>query len=74
MMPIVDGLEEEFDAQITVQRLNAAETDNLQLMQEYGGRGHPFFVFLDENGRVTQTFFGPQDEETLRSTIQPILP
>ena len=74
MMPIVNGLEEEFNNEIVVQRLDASETENIELMQEYGVRGHPSFVLLDENGRVVQTFFGPQDEATLRAAIQNVLP
>ena len=73
MMPIVNGLEEEFTGQINVLRLNAAEKENEELMQSYGLRGHPSFVVLDENGRVSQTYFGPQEAEVLRKAIQNIL-
>ncbi len=74
MMPIVNGLENAFKSQITVLQLNAAEAENGQLMQEYGLRGHPSFVVLDGNGRVTQIFFGPQSEEILREAIIDTLP
>lgn len=70
MMPIVNGLEEEFAGQINVLRLNAVETENEELMQSYGLRGHPSFVVLDENGRVSQTYFGPQNEDMLRTAVQ----
>ncbi len=73
-MPIVNGLEAEFANEITVQRLDAAEPENVELMQMYGVRGHPSFVLLDENGRVDQTFFGPQEEDVLRVAIQNKLP
>lgn len=74
MMPIVNGLEEEFAGQIEVVRLNAAEKENEELMQSYGLRGHPSFVVLDENGRISQTYFGPQEAETLRTAVQNTLP
>ena len=74
MTPIVDGLEEEFDTEITVLRLNAAEPDNVELQQGFGLRGHPAFAILDENGRTTQTFFGPQSEETLRAALTAVVP
>ena len=74
MTPIVNGLEAEFSNEINIERLDASKAENVELMQEYGVRGHPSFVLLDKNGRVVQTFFGPQDEETLRTAIQESIP
>jgi thioredoxin-like negative regulator of GroEL len=74
MTPIVNGLEEEFSGQLTVLQLNAAEIENAQLMQEYGVRGHPSFAILTANGRLLQTFLGPQTKEVLRGEILAILP
>lgn len=74
MTPIVNGLEAEFANEITVQRLDAVEPENVELMQTYGVRGHPSFVILDKNGRVDQIFFGPQEEDVLRVAIQNNLP
>ncbi|GJM41651.1 MAG: hypothetical protein DHS20C20_19330 [Ardenticatenaceae bacterium] len=74
MTPIVNGLEEEFAGQLTVLQLNAAESENEQLMQDYGLRGHPSFAILGEDGRLAQTFFGPQTEENLRRAILDIFP
>ncbi len=73
MTPIVNGLEAEFSGEINVLRLNAAEPDNDQLMREYGLRGHPSFVVLDDTGRVAQTFFGPQTAAQFRTAIQDVL-
>ncbi len=69
-MPIVDGLEQEFSGQARVYRLDAGEAENAQLMQQFGLRGHPTFAVLDENGRVQQTFSGPQTADTLRTALQ----
>ena len=63
MTPIVDGLESDFAGQARVLQLDANETENAQLQQQYGLRGHPTFVVLDGNGRVTQTFIGPQTKK-----------
>jgi len=63
MTPIVDGLEVKLSEQINVERLNAAEPENQKLMQEFGVRGHP----------IQQTFFGPQEEETLRAALTALL-
>ena len=74
MSPIVDGLEEEFSGEITVFRLNAVEQESIELMQEYGVRGHPSFVVLADDGRARQTFLGIQSEADLRAALQSILP
>lgn len=74
MTPIVDGLEAEFAGQATVMRLNAAASENEALMQRYGLRGHPSFVVLAGDGRVSQTFFGPQTTETLQRALQAVVP
>ena len=73
-MPIVNGLEEEFSGEITVLRLNAIEPENIDLMQQYGVRGHPSFVVLAEDGRVSQTFLGIQSEADLRGALQSLRP
>lgn len=73
MTPIVNGLEAEFSGQITVLRLDAVEEENEQLMQVYGVRGHPSFVLLSGDGRVSQTLFGPQEEADLRAAMQLLL-
>lgn len=74
MTPIVNGLAEEFEGQLTVYQLNAADPANVQLQNQYGLRGHPAFAVLDENGRLLQTFLGPQPEATLRQVIETAVP
>ncbi len=73
MSPIVDGLESEFSGQAEVLQLDADETENAQLQQQYGMRGHPTFAVLDRNGRVVQTFIGPQAEEVLREALTAVI-
>ena len=73
MSPIVDGLESDFAGQARVLQLDANETKNAQLQQQYGLRGHPTFAVLDRNGRVVQTFIGPQAEEVLHEAITAVI-
>jgi thioredoxin-like negative regulator of GroEL len=72
MMPIVDGLEEEFGGEIDIVRLDATDGDNAALQEQYGLRGHPSFVVLDESGAVVERYFGPQDEQTLRAALEEV--
>jgi hypothetical protein len=74
MTPIVDGLEREFDGQLTVIRLDAGVPANERLQLSYGMRGHPAFLVLDETDEVSAQFFGKQTAVTLReamTTVQP---
>jgi thioredoxin-like negative regulator of GroEL len=69
MEPIVHGLAEEFAGEIAVTRLKVDTTAVIRLQESYGGRGHPFFVLIDQEGRVMAQFFGPQSAETLREAM-----
>ena len=69
MTPIVNGLERDFEGRAAVLQLDANIADNAQLQQQYGMRGHPTFVVLDEDGRSVQTFIGTQTEEVLHEAL-----
>lgn len=69
MMPIVDGLRDEFEGAAGVVMLNADEEENIPLQADYGVRGHPTFVVLDGENNVADRFFGPQEEGTLRAAL-----
>ena len=71
-MAIVDGLNEEFEGRVSAVRLDAAQSANASLQAEYGLRGHPSFVVLDHEDRVTQRFFGPQTELILRKSMESV--
>jgi hypothetical protein len=73
MMPIVDELEVEFGAQMTVLRLNAAEQASQTLMFDYGLNGHPSFAVLDSKGNVAQRFAGTQPKEALKEAMATVL-
>ena len=72
MIPIVNGLNEEFEGRVSALRLDAAQSTNARLQTEYDLRGHPSFVVLDSEGRVTQRFFGPQTEGVLRQSMEAV--
>ena len=74
MTPIVNGLEDEFEGQATVVSLNVGEVENEELQQEYGLRGHPTFVILDEEGQIAQRLIGPQTAVALRDALELVIP
>lgn len=74
MLPIVNGLESEFEGQVAVVRLNASDAAVVRLQEQYGGRGHPFFVVIDGESQITERFFGPQPAEVLREAMAAVQP
>jgi thioredoxin-like negative regulator of GroEL len=72
MIPIVDGLGEDFEGRVSAIQLNAALSTNARLQADFGLTGHPSFVVLDSEGRVIQRFFGPQTEMILRQSMETI--
>jgi thioredoxin-like negative regulator of GroEL len=69
----VHGLEAEYGHQINFVYLDAALPENVQVQQAYGLRGHPTVAVLDKDGRLVQTFFGPQTADQLRPILQAII-
>lgn len=70
MMPIVDGLGEEFDGRVTTFQLNAARGTNLKLQSDFGLSGHPSFAVINKKGQAIHRYFGPQSEEVLRDAME----
>ncbi|MGB3717144.1 MAG: hypothetical protein WA996_22210 [Candidatus Promineifilaceae bacterium] len=68
----MDGLAVEFEGKISIVQLDAAQEANATLQSQWGLRGHPSFAVLDGDGRVIESFFGPQQEVTLRQAIEAI--
>lgn len=73
MFPIVNGLEENYSGELAFERLDAGVQANEALQLQYGVRGHPTFVVLDNNNQVSQRLIGPQAEETLRDAITAVI-
>lgn len=73
MMPIVDGLEVEFEGRVAVARLNGNEAENREIQSRHNLFGHPAFALVNEAGEVTASFFGPQEAETLRQAMAAML-
>ena len=73
MMPIVDGLSEEFEGPegpVSVVQLNAALPANAKLQADFGLTGHPSFVVLDMDDQIIYRYFGPQPENLLREAME----
>lgn len=71
--PIVHELEAEYWGEIDFVYLDIDDPANREAMDRYGYRAQPFFVLLDEEGQVINTWFGVQDASTLRTAFDSLL-
>jgi hypothetical protein len=69
MKPIVDGLEAEFEGKVIVERLNIDDPTTDEAKVTYGFRLQPYFVLLDAEGQVANTWTGGQAAETLAEAL-----
>ena len=70
----MNGLETEYAGQINFVALDAGESENFRIQQDYGLRGHPSVAILNKDGQVTQRYFGAKSAETLRDALNELLP
>ena len=61
-------------ADLSVLQLDAALPGNAALQRQYGVRGHPTFVVINQEEVVMATFVGPQDKEVLRAALADVIP
>lgn len=69
MLPIVNGLEEQFSTEMHFVYLNA-NTDGAGAFEALSLRGHPATVIFDAQGEEQFRALGVQEEAALRSAIE----
>jgi hypothetical protein len=70
MMPIVDGLEEDYQEEITFIRLNAAIDEGRKTFRFYNLPGHPSFLLLNPSGEVLWTGFGEMPASVIDAELR----
>ena len=70
----MNGLEAEYGEKIRFYRLDANDPDNQSIQNDLNLRGHPSVAILDQNGVVTQQFFGVQPTEALLPYLDAVSP
>jgi hypothetical protein len=74
MQPIVNGIQSEFDEQIEIVSLNAADGAEGQAAFEfYGIRGHPTVMLIEPGGATAWTRTGFITQEELEQELQEVL-
>jgi hypothetical protein len=73
MTPVVNGLEEKYNAQVVFLSLNAAFSEGKAALEAYRMPGHPSYVLLNPSGEVLWRSFGVVFEATLEAAIKDAL-
>lgn len=74
MRPIVDGLQEEYDGQITFAYLNAKDGESGQaIFESLNLPGHPSYVIFTPDGTEQYRSFGIVEDVTLIDAIDEVL-
>jgi len=69
MEPIVDGLEQEYQKEITFFSINAG-TDGKETFRYYNLPGHPGYVLLNTSGDVLWSGFGELTVEKINGELK----
>lgn len=73
MSPIVDGLEQQYQGQISVRRINAVEGDGPAIMKTYHILGHPAILIFDRQGQEAKRLMGVQPVEEIEIVLKEAL-
>lgn len=61
MRPVVNGLEQMYENHIEFRRYNIASAEGEAWASQYGLRGHPAFLLLDDQGEESWRYIGVVD-------------
>jgi hypothetical protein len=73
MEPVVNGLEEDYDAEVEFRRIDATSTDGQKIFRSFSLRGHPSYVILNSDADVLWLGLGEQPQDFLADQIQLVL-
>jgi hypothetical protein len=62
MKPIVNGLQKEYAGRVEIVKLNVSDPRTAEAKAKYGFRAQPYFVLLDWEGEVVNTWQGYTDK------------
>jgi thiol-disulfide isomerase/thioredoxin len=71
--PIVHGLEAEYWDRVDFVYLDIDDPANREAMNEYGFTAQPYFVLIEADGTVVQTWFGYTEADTFRTGLDSVL-
>ena len=73
MTPIVNGIEQQYNNQLALKRINANTGSGPQIMQEYRIMGHPTVLLFNHRGQEVHRLLGPQPADHLQKLVEQVL-
>jgi hypothetical protein len=73
MKPIVDGLEEEYAGQVSVVRFDIDDPSTAEAKATYKFRLQPYYVLLDADGEVIETWVGGKEKSVFVEAFAGVL-
>lgn len=73
MTPIVDGLEQEYSGRVAIVRLNTDDPANAEAESVYQSRYQPYYVLLDRDGQVVESWLSRQEKEAFDAAFAAIV-
>ncbi len=70
MRPIVDGLEEEYDGELQVVRLDFGDRANRKVLRALRVSAHPTTALIGRDGTVRATWVGERAAAEIRPLVQ----
>lgn len=73
MLPIVNGLEDEYGDEVAFQSVDANSATGQAAFLAYRLRSHPAYVLIDPDGEMLWFGVGQQQSSTLSQAIEEVL-
>jgi thioredoxin-related protein len=73
MKPVVNGLEKEYAGRVEIEKLNISDPKTAEARTKYRFRAQPYFVLLDAEGEVVNTWQGYTERDFFDEAFAAVL-
>ena len=73
MQPIVNGIEDDYQEEIEIRRIDAESPEGMTIFNGFSLRGHPSYLLIDPEGQILWQSLGEQPGDDIREQIDSFL-
>ena len=73
MRPIVHGLEAEYWGEVDFVYLDVDDPTNDTIKERYGYIAQPYFILIDADGAMAESWFGSRPEDEIKTSLENLL-
>lgn len=73
MNPVVNGLEQAYEGRVNFSWVDIDMPESRDLKQKYSFRGQPYFVLLDSEQNVIESWYGLVEVDNFRSAFDALI-